>query len=492
MKAWLRSDRGIAGALFVLALVAFSWFYGGAGWNQDSHFDLTRAIVERQTLHIDGYDVNTGDVSRGRDGHVYSNKAPGVSFLAAAPYAIIVAIEKLLRIPIDHVTRANSWIVTAATAGVCGAWMGPILYLYGRRRAHATPAMSAAVTLTILFGTIIFPYSTMLFAHVPSALFLLLSVSVLRDRPYAAGAAAAMSGACFYVSAVAAIALVITRSIFSPRTVLRFIAGAFPIALLLGLYHWVCFGSPIRNAVEASTSFTDKRLLLGVLGIPRGEVLYELTVSPYRGLFYASPILLVAILGIVTMARHNDTRHDLAAIGAVIVVFFIAIAAFNGWDGGWAFGPRYLLPVVPILGMAMLHVPYERSRLLRALCAVTLAWSFTVHFIATATDAMPSPGVRDPIGAYLMPAFFVGSIPEETRLAFPWCSGRRVENVALPRASGNLGELFVGEGRRASVAPILLWILGGSAVLIGAALRLERSTRLEEIRSPVPRESAPG
>lgn len=109
--------------LFVIAAVTFSWFYGGAGWNQDAQFDLTRALVERHTLYIDGYDENTGDISVGAGGHKYVNRAPGVSFLAAVPYAI----------------WKNQWFCTAATCGVCGALIGPVLYLYGRRRYDARP-----------------------------------------------------------------------------------------------------------------------------------------------------------------------------------------------------------------------------------------------------------------------------------------------------------------------------------------------------------------
>src|SRR5258708_25502865 len=170
-------DRRIATGLFVLAWVTFAWFYGGAGWNGHAQFDLTRALIERQTLYIDGYDVNTGDTSRGIDGHTYINKPPGVSFLAAIPYAAVCAVERALRLPVEHIEHANLWIVTAATCGVSGALIGAILYLYGRRRARATAVSSVGVSLAILFGPIVFPYSTILFAHVPPPLFLPLALT---------------------------------------------------------------------------------------------------------------------------------------------------------------------------------------------------------------------------------------------------------------------------------------------------------------------------
>ena len=98
-------------ALFVLVLVPYAFFYQGGGWNQNSRFDLVRAIVEQRTFEIDSFTcanphaadvpghLNTGDVScRGPNGRcqaatepgerTYCDKAPGVSFLAVPAYVV--------------------------------------------------------------------------------------------------------------------------------------------------------------------------------------------------------------------------------------------------------------------------------------------------------------------------------------------------------------------------------------------------------------------
>src|SRR5213083_1971510 len=85
------ADRRIAEWLFFLTFTVAAYFYGGGGWNQNSQFDLTRAIVERHTFAIDAYASNTGDRSFW-NGHVYANKAPALSFLAAIPYAMLHAV----------------------------------------------------------------------------------------------------------------------------------------------------------------------------------------------------------------------------------------------------------------------------------------------------------------------------------------------------------------------------------------------------------------
>jgi hypothetical protein len=436
-------DKHISLGLFVLAAVTFAWFYGGAGWNQDAQFDLTRALVERHTLYIDGYE-NTGDVSIGVGGHKYVNRAPGVSFLAAVPYLVV----------------RNQWFCTAATCGLCGALIAPVLYLHGRRRYDARPRDAVWIALATVFGTIIFAYSTMLFVHVPAALFLLLAVVWLDDRPLAAGAAAGMATLCFYVCGAAALLLAIVRR---DR---RFIAGGAPFAVLLGLYHWGCFGSPFRTAVESSTQWTERGLLFGVLRLPRLDALFGITLSPYRGLFFASPFLLFAIVALFVLKR-----RDVAIVGGITAIFLVVIAGFNGWNGGWAFGARYLTPIIPLLGIAMLAAARSAPRLVRALWIAAALLSIAINFVATAVDAMPSDALRNPIVRYQFPAFLRGRIAEETRRAFPWYASQMVDKVALPRDAHNLGERIFGEGKRASVVPIALWLVIGSAGVLAGCRR---------------------
>jgi hypothetical protein len=470
-------DTRIAAGLFLLAAVTFGYFTGGAGWNQDAHFDLTRAIVERHTLYIDGYDVNTGDVSKGTGGHTYINKPPGASILAAAPYAVIFAIERRLNAPVDSLTRMNRWIATAVSNGLCGALIGPILYLYGRRRMGAASPTALCVSIVILFGTVVFPYATMLFAHVPAALFLLLAITLLEKRPVAAGIAAGLSLSCFYVCAIAA--AILPFAAFSPQShrahngialcslrlrgekPFRFILGALPFGLLMAIYQWLCFGSPFRTAVEASTPFTQKGLLFGVIRMPSMEALYGLTFSPYRGLFFVSPILLLALFGFVKMKRNREFWAGVA----IVTTFILAIASFHWWNGGFAFGPRYLVPIIPLLGIPMMAAKPRLFWILPAILSVGL------NFIATAVDPMPSPEVQHPVSRYLVPAFFTGHIGEKTRREIGWFETQSVANVALARESGNVGESIFGERKRASVLPIVLWLGAGVTILLRMSLR---------------------
>src|SRR5216117_1030718 len=82
------SSRRRAIILALTIFVSFAYFYEGGGWNQNTRFDLVRAIVENGTVRIDLYHENTGDKAHVGT-HFYMDKAPGAS-LAAVPFVAAV------------------------------------------------------------------------------------------------------------------------------------------------------------------------------------------------------------------------------------------------------------------------------------------------------------------------------------------------------------------------------------------------------------------
>ena len=98
-----------------------------------------------------------------------------------------------------------------------------------------------------------------------------------------------------------------------PRTLLALLAGcAIPVAGLL-LHNALCFGGPFvaSNFSAQSAQFRDARLALGVLDWPDLRRLYWLTIHPYRGLFYAAPVLLLPLASafITRGTRARAGRH---------------------------------------------------------------------------------------------------------------------------------------------------------------------------------------
>ena len=425
------NDRRIAIALFIVAFGTYVYFYGGWGANQEVNYALTRAMVEARTFAVDDFTVHEGDIANGRGGHVYSNKPPGLSMLAAAPYALQYALQQRRIVRFRDYWRTNKRLVTIEICGIAGALIPAILFLYGRRVLRVSAWSAALVALMIAFGTIVFPYSTMMFAHVPSALFLLLAFVLVRTRPVLAGVAAGIASMCFLLCIPAALILAGAAALSGTATAegsgrhksaLLFIAGGAHFAIALAMYQWICFGSTFVTSLERS-GYAQQGLVLGVFGTPTH--FFDLLVPEYRGLFFSSPILLFALIGFAFLWRRF--RAEAIAILAIALVFLLSIASFNGWHGGAAFGPRYLVPIIPLLGIPMMFAADRWRVAWLVLGAISIA----INLAATAVDPMPIDGMMHPLTGYIL----------------------RAPHLSLAQDSGNLG---------ASILPAILWIVAGS------------------------------
>lgn len=126
---------------------------------------------------------------------------------------------------------------------------------------------------------------------------------------------------------------------------------------------------------------------LGYVGIEGGfhgswlQGIAGLLVSPNRGLFIFVPWTLLSVWGAVLLVR-RDLRGWMPWLAAGALLHFLFYAKLERWYGGYTFGPRYLVDLLPLLVYCL--VPYfERPRgaALNSVLAVTFAFAFGVQVI---------------------------------------------------------------------------------------------------------------
>ena len=103
-------------------------------------------------------------------------------------------------------------------------------------------------------------------------------------------------------------------------------------------------------------------------------------VSPSRGLFIFSPVLLFSFYGI-WLAWRRRWLHPLAPWLAAIIGGQILLVSKYYWPG-YSYGPRYFTEIIPLLTIFLIPVFQEWSafpRAWKALFFLTLAWSVFVH-----------------------------------------------------------------------------------------------------------------
>lgn len=410
--------------------ISFAYFYEGGGWNQNSRFDLLRALVERHTFRIDAYQANTQDKAIFR-GHYYSDKAPGVVFLSL-PFALatrhalsatnIAPESPRGEMALSYFGSIFSIALPTALAGVC-------LFFLGLRFSNNVNA-AAFAAIALCLGTPIWAYATIFWAHAlvgACLLFAFASALKLGDSVHAhqqifwalaVGLTAGWATVTEYPAAPASLLLAILAlwQIWPRGPAARWralvfggIGSAICAAILLWYLHHV-FGSfrPSYSYYSPSSfSFMQHQGYLG-LTYPHPDRLLKLLFGCSRGLFIASPISIAAPFGLLWLWKSSKYRVAILIAALIPIYYFLFNASFYWWKSGLTFGPRYAGASLPLLfvGVAALWQcvtpPWCRTLLALAICSIFIA------LMAVSTSSELSMQESCPLIHDVWPAFWSG------------------------------------------------------------------------------------
>jgi hypothetical protein len=184
------------------------------------------------------------------------------------------------------------------------------------------------------------------------------------------------------------------------------------------------------------------------------RALWGILLSPYRGLFYSAPWLLLAIPGGVLLARRG-ARGEALVCAAIAVLFVWMNASLVDWPGGWAVGPRYLVPCIPfmvVLAGGWFAPPAVRlPRAARVAGALLTGYAAFFMLAATAVQPEVDARIEHPWSAYVLPHLERGEIAaSDQSIDMP----NRDRHGA--RYAWNLGERL-GLSGLASLVPLAMW-----------------------------------
>ena len=444
---WLTRHRREL-CLVLILLICYGYFFPRwASWSQNSRLDLVLAIVDQATLSIDSYYQNTGDYAY-FNGHYYSDKAPGLSFLAVPVYFVfkIASATPPAQWLMDRVAQSGAfadtlreggtgllphkvyfasalYFVTFFTVSVPSALLGVLLY---RMLGSWISSERTRFLVSLVYGlaTPAFAYGGMLFTHQLVAFLLFAAFYlVFRWHGKVMGAGRAILVGLLlgwaiiteYPAALiaAAIALYALWSQRSVRMALWSTAGALVPGGLLMAYDWAIFGSILPKGYLYSVNYQHLHGV-GLVSItyPQPDALWGITFGTFRGLFFLSPILLLSLAGMVFWLRRRVCVAEWT-VGAWAILSFLL---FNGssimWEGGFAVGPRYLLPMLPFMVMG-LGVAWERLTAHwggRLVVGALTAWSFFAVWVETISGQSFPDWTANPLFNYSLPKFVAGDI----------------------------------------------------------------------------------
>jgi hypothetical protein len=233
-------------------------------------------------------------------------------------------------------------------------------------------AIRPALALALLFGftTIVWAYAHDAFDVGPTGAVLLLALYALvhgtrRKSLFWLAIAGAAAGFAvlirvpdvLFLPFLGGYLLMVSWRLGWTAIIRRLLAFGVPLAAMIavfGWYNWVRFGAPLQTGYTLPSDYFAGAHAYGFVGW--GAYPGSLTAmlfSPGRSIFIYSPILVAAAVGLPMLWRQN--RALTATVLGVAGVNLLFYAAF-GPVPGWAWGPRYFVPVMPFMILPLLPV----------------------------------------------------------------------------------------------------------------------------------------
>lgn len=309
-------------------------------------------------------------------GAPYAPYSPGQP-MAAAMYLRVLG--PVFRAAAPRTTGESALLAHEAATGLLNTTLtalGAVLFLcavralgISARRAIWTSALLILSTPLVVYSKYSFsePFLSALVAGTVLGL-------ILHDRghpvgPWVAGIAVAGAIAVKFavgglLGAAAGLALLSRPEGRRPAALVRF--GLVPLCVLAAHFAWNAtrFGSvwdlgyPEAAELGRRLNDFDTPFLTGLFG---------LLLSPGKGLLFFAPAVCASVFGWRALHRRSPSAST-AAIG-FFAGSLMLYAKYSAWEGGYCFGPRYLLPALPGLFLGLPFVlASRRKRAVLLLC----------------------------------------------------------------------------------------------------------------------------
>ena len=357
-------DRRCAWLLFFFLNAAFILTSTGRIHTQDENMTLltTESLALRQTTELADSEIPNGFFGR-YDIHGRARAAYGFAHSAVLVPWFMIGDALGQNLPGVPETAATFTVAFFAVLSSATFSAGTIALMFMLFRALAIPlGTSLLVALAIAFGTPIFAYSAWLFSEplitllVVAAAYACFGIPATEEisarRGFWAGLflgyAVMVRPSVIILIPIFVLAILVARGRNGLRAALDLVLMVCLGTALSLAYNTAVFGSPFEFGYPAVAE-GGKQLNTGHIPFLHG--LRAFLFSPGKSIFIFAPMVLLSIAAMPRLWRRNRGLAVLACGAPVAYLLFFS--RYAHFEGGFCYGPRYFLPVLTLLAVAV-------------------------------------------------------------------------------------------------------------------------------------------
>jgi hypothetical protein len=336
------------------------------------------SLWERGTQAIDQVPAPMFFGRRGQGGHRYAPYGPATAFLVLPHHALGRAVAAVVGLA-PGPGAPDPWreVVTAVTSLATSTWAALCVTATLLAATSLGASLRRALLVALLLGTSTFlwPYATVFYSEPITAALLIIAVA-LQLEGLVVAAAVALALALLVKSTnlilAPALALLPAARALAPgepssadalRRALRAAAPVLVAAAVATFVHseWNAhrFGDARELGYDWTEQLREGEAPVAFLLAEAHLGLFGLLLSPGKSiLLFAPPLLLALARWPALLRRERGVALAAAGAGVTALGFY---ASYFYWEGGYCFGPRHLLPVVPLLLLPLAVGPSPRA-----------------------------------------------------------------------------------------------------------------------------------
>lgn len=302
---------------------------------------LALSILHERNLDLDEYasEIKPDDSKIDRIGGHYFSYFPYGTSLVSLPFIWLARLFDPQLADSSQVAFPELEIIIASAIVAAAS-----LVMYAVARQHRLSVAGAfAIALLFAFGTSVWSTaSRALWQHGPSLLMLSLTLYLLGEaekHPRRIQYAALPLAFAYIIRPTNSIAIIVVSLYVLLRYrnhFFRYLLWGGIVALLFFVVNFSTFGTLLpRYFLPERVGSTDLfwTALVGNL------------ISPARGLFVFTPVLLLVVVGV---GRRLGKLEGLEVVSvAILLLHWFLISTFPHWWGGWSYGPRFFTDMMP-------------------------------------------------------------------------------------------------------------------------------------------------